>query len=662
MFLVSHLWLTLLAPVAPIATGAGDALGEPSQEAQREPRGLTGVGLTAEDVTRAIDRGAHWLWTHLREELAAGERLGADQEHLLAALALVHSGVHERDADFDAALRELLAETDPVGLGVYASAVLCMLIEAYGDPVFFGDLRVAARYLVEAQGSGGTWTYSAPVPRETIADPPREGALEIFGGVPLDGSSLGEPLARTGDVGRDGDNSATQFALLGLHAASRAGVRVNGAVWERALEVTRARQGGDGGWGYTGGAGPYGSMTAAGISALALCAHGTGGGPASVGAELDRGLTWLAESFSVSEHPRAGKSWHHYYLYSVERLGQILGTEFVGEHEWYPLGARWLVSSQRADGSWLGEGHEADARVATSFALLFLERATPRLRGVRRGGSGTLETAVGLDRRTRFYVILDASGSMLERVGGARKLDLARATLLELARELPAGVELALRVYGHRTRSRESGASEDTELVVPLKEVDVPALETRLAALSARGQTPLALSLERALADLAHASADRPVVVLLLTDGWERTFPRRRDPLPAAKELARREGLYLHVVGFDIGRDDWREKLAELARGARGRYWSAAEAQSLAAGLRAIFLPAPEGLVVLDHAGSEVARGEVGASLSLPEGRYRVRVSFAGKLHEQSVWINTDATTSAVFHLPDGVDDALRGL
>src|SRR5438132_7246649 len=50
---------------------------------------------------------------------------------------------------------------------------------------------------------------------------------------------------------RQGDNSNTQYALLGLHAASEAGVPVKPAVWTLARAYWERFQKIDGSWAYT---------------------------------------------------------------------------------------------------------------------------------------------------------------------------------------------------------------------------------------------------------------------------------------------------------------------------------------------------------------------------------------------------------------------------
>src|SRR4029079_8601355 len=72
-----------------------------------------------------------------------------------------------------------------------------------------------------------------------------------------------------GPILEGGDFSNTQFALLGLHEAVRAGAIVPEGVWRAAEKAWVVCQQRDGGWGYS--VDPRtstGSMTAAGIASL----------------------------------------------------------------------------------------------------------------------------------------------------------------------------------------------------------------------------------------------------------------------------------------------------------------------------------------------------------------------------------------------------------
>jgi hypothetical protein len=61
-----------------------------------------------------------------------------------------------------------------------------------------------------------------------------------------------------------------------------------------------------------------------------------------------------------------------YFFWSLERACVIYGKEKVGDVDWYEAGAQALVTTQRADGMWIGSYLP---EVDTSFAILFLCKA-----------------------------------------------------------------------------------------------------------------------------------------------------------------------------------------------------------------------------------------------------------------------------------------------
>lgn len=188
-----------------------------------------------------------------------------------------------------------------------------------------------------------------------------------------------------------GDNSNTQYALLGLHAASEAGVQAKPEVWNLSRAYWESAQRGDGGWGYhhkQRDSGSTGSMTAAGISSLVITGlrrfqgseeiHGEtiqNCGKVTINKNLQRGINWMAGRFQVGQNINMGPAWRLYYLYGVERAGRLGGLRFFGEHDWYREGAEALVHEQdKLGGFWEGVVNERDPLIATSFALLFLAK------------------------------------------------------------------------------------------------------------------------------------------------------------------------------------------------------------------------------------------------------------------------------------------------
>jgi hypothetical protein len=217
----------------------------------------------------------------------------------------------------------------------------------------------------------------------------------LFGG---DGKLKGWSYPLEG-VQTGGDNSNTQYALLGLYAAKTAGVEIPKAFWEAILEYYTRTQKGDntrGWWSYvTGAGGASFTMTVGGVCGVLIAAMGleqsaqqlddkTGVaancGAYAENAALARGMNWVASMFNYDE----GKSTFYNY-YGVERLGRLSGQRFIGRYDWYRQGCTNLVRFQAADGSFpypdKGSGLDAgNAVVTSSFALLFLSKGrTPVL-------------------------------------------------------------------------------------------------------------------------------------------------------------------------------------------------------------------------------------------------------------------------------------------
>ena len=638
---------------SPATEPAGPELRRVAAHSDLAPKGLGGVGVTADQVNSAIERGRDFLWAHLKAQLVAEHRkLGDDSGYdMLQALALVHAGAHLKYREFDSELRGMLTRLDPTSdrVGTYQMGIACMLIGDYADPMFLPKMRLLTRRLVEEQCPEGSWDYARGVPASIFGDQAAGPALSVEGGMALDQTPGAPPVSRLSPFGKrdPGDTSTSQFALLGLRAASRVRIMAAPEVWTRSLSSVRSRRCKDGGWGYDYRASSaYGSMTCAGICCLAIDRFELREADPAIDPDIERALGWLDSHFSVSTNPEYG-GYLYYYLYSLERVGRILDTEFIGTHEWYPEGAKFLIDVQKKDGSWL-ERNDADPRVPTSFALLFLTRATQSLKvEVKRGGQGEISTAVATPPPARLYVILDASGSMLDEMDGRQKFDIARDAVSGMIAGMPDSAEVALRVYGHRKRSNEQGSDDDTNLEYPMAKIDRPKLAALLKKLRPHGKTPLALSLSQAKQDLSQFSG-QPVTVVLLTDGGEDTMPRR-DPVKAAAEFAQISGVMFHIVGFDINQEDWSAQLHEMSDRAKAHYWPAARAGALVHNLRAAVFGIPDDFTLFDADSKPVATGEFGTSKTLPEGKYRLTTAYAGQQFNTDLWVNTGAATGVVF-------------
>ena len=273
------------------------------------------------------------------------------------------------------------------------------------------------------------------------------------------------------------DNSNSQFAVLGLHSAVHSGIKIPREVWERVEKHFHEKQvadvGTSGGWSYQN-FGVNGSMTCAGLASLVVARHHLGLDKSAPDPAVVKGLEWLAGHFTVEENPGynsvSAPHDQYYYLYGLERVGVLAGTEFLGDHEWYPAGARYLLAHQAADGSWLSAKSPPTADdegrkryLDTCYAILFLRRATLSLTGmvpprpapmvekpkpstlaVRYQGKGLPPVLV-----PAMELVLDCSGSMKDPVEGEPKYLVARRIMHQAVDELPTDFQVGLRVFGH---------------------------------------------------------------------------------------------------------------------------------------------------------------------------------------------------------------------
>jgi len=322
-----------------VAMSAALAMGSPGPW-QRSARGA----VTGEHVRRSVERAVAYLRQTQRRGAwpDSGHRGGTTA---MAVLALLHAGVPASDP----AVVRGVATLDKVSNdATYVVSLKAQVYATLNDPAHREQLQATADWLARTQLTTGMWSYGL-----------------------MHGRTRG-----------GGDNSNTQFALLGLHEAAKAGIRVPQTVWQNSRRHFTNIQAPDGGWGYRNERRSYGSMTAAGVASLYIVGqrlHVAGprvfinGAYPSCGqyqqnTVLAAGLKWLADNFSVRQNPNKGATWLHYYLYGLERVGMVSGMRNFGPHDWFREGAEHLVNTQGHNGNW-GRGV-----YDTAFGLLFLSK------------------------------------------------------------------------------------------------------------------------------------------------------------------------------------------------------------------------------------------------------------------------------------------------
>ncbi|KPJ56644.1 MAG: hypothetical protein AMS16_02050 [Planctomycetes bacterium DG_58] len=163
-----------------------------------------------------------------------------------------------------------------------------------------------------------------------------------------------------------GDNSNTQFGVLGLLFAQRAGFQVPTKVWEGLKRHYTRTQNKDGGWGYQAGGNSYHNMTLASTVSLYLAEEHLALGASAKCAmtppsrATEAAMKWVGSHFTTDLDP--------YGIYAMERLGILTGRSEFGGHYWYRECSEKLLKSG-ATFSRLASGDAGNA-----FLILFLSR------------------------------------------------------------------------------------------------------------------------------------------------------------------------------------------------------------------------------------------------------------------------------------------------
>nr|WSX78118.1 VWA domain-containing protein [Streptomyces sp. NBC_00899] len=173
-----------------------------------------------------------------------------------------------------------------------------------------------------------------------------------------------------------------------------------------------------------------------------------------------------------------------------------------------------------------------------------------------------------------LIMVLDSSGSMAGPDGsGHTRIESARTAIGSVVDGLPDGYPTGLRVYG----AGKTHGCDDTSLAQPVTALDRAAMKQAVAAVQPKGDTPTALALTKAAADLP-ASGRR--TILLVSDGESNCGAPK--PCEVAAGLAG-DGLNLRIdtVGFQV-EGAARDELECIARAGHGAYYDAPDAAALA--------------------------------------------------------------------------------
>jgi hypothetical protein len=351
--------------------------------------------VTQRQIDQAIRKGGD----HLKVAVSSADWLHPNCDELIL-LAMIAAGVPENNPKFDEYLRHCLQA--PLEK-TYKVALLAMVLEELDASAYQMKIAQCAAFLLDNQATNGQWLYGKPVDvknypfvereKKTISEAKPSGARE-FGPTIREHKKPTKSIIvpQTKHEGDSGDNSNSQYAALGLRACFDANIKLPAEAlhlarkwWvesqypdesESKVGKNAVVSGGDTtrvqGWSYKkagdeGQKEPTHPMTAGAIGATVIIEYMLGR-DFKKDAVTKAGVNWIAKHYVINDNL--------YYMYALERAGMLFDTPKFGEHDWYQDGAKHLVNSQNADGSW-GKGDKPEKNTwDTCFAILFLKKAT----------------------------------------------------------------------------------------------------------------------------------------------------------------------------------------------------------------------------------------------------------------------------------------------
>ncbi|MCW8877428.1 MAG: VWA domain-containing protein, partial [Kangiellaceae bacterium] len=234
-------------------------------------------------------------------------------------------------------------------------------------------------------------------------------------------------------------------------------------------------------------------------------------------------------------------------------------------------------------------------------------------------------------------IILDASGSMLKKQNGQRRIDIAKQALESLIEQTLSDKDsVAIRAFGHIKAD-----SCDGEVVLPLATLDKQLALKTINGVTPKNlaKTPIAASLAMVEKDLANVSGMRKVI--LVTDGEETCDGDPEQVIESLKEKG--INVQINIVGFaidDFGLKQTFQKWAELGN---GRYFDANDKKELA---KTIQEATKRTYQVLASDNKIIASGTVnGSPIDLLPGTYQIKLDDRIK----TVEITSDEQSSISF-------------
>lgn len=320
----------------------------------------------------------------------------------LPGLTLLEAGVPLSDPNVRKAADYVRAAVPGLST-TYDLSLAILFLDRLGDPKDREHIQVLAGRLLAAQTRTGGWSYTCPILATDVhkqllltledADRKPDGRTARLAPPPAFAQLGGLPI--TGDLAAakpenfkafEGDNSNTQFGILGLWVARRHKVPVGRAAYLVGERFVHS-QTPEGHWTYNPGqvvTTPH-AVTCAGLLGLAIARGDAIEKSLTKGASentqaVAKALTWMGKEIGQPGAIKKGAPppapLDYYFLWSLERVAVLYGLKTIEGKDWYGWAREQLLASQKPPGNWEGGKNPGSNPVPdTCLALLTLLQA-----------------------------------------------------------------------------------------------------------------------------------------------------------------------------------------------------------------------------------------------------------------------------------------------
>src|SRR5688500_14996548 len=290
----------------------------------------------------------------------------------------------QRDGNWERSL-EGLGEHGDQTTGHTAMVTYALLAagEDHKDP----RIQRAVEYLLKTPATGvyalgmrcQVWLFMPQSPE--VKDAVRKDAKLLIESVHKEGKGKGFYGYNPEGTGAY-SHSRGHYGVLGVWAAAQCGVEVPDSYWQLVEKAWVANQDPSGGWTYMARSHTdhplTPNMTASAVATLFITQdylhadEGIGCRGNIRNPAIEKGIAWLSANFDkVATDEKLPRNYPYNTMYGIERVGVASGYKYIADIDWFGHGARWLLKTQRRDGSWPAEYGDL---TSTSFSVIFLAR------------------------------------------------------------------------------------------------------------------------------------------------------------------------------------------------------------------------------------------------------------------------------------------------